>query len=265
MLKALIIGIILIVLVFGVGLLNVRKPGSHPSVFPSPTPQISSNLPILLTPQPDATLTGPLIIKGYVPKNWTFEGQFRLQLLDNRRNIILADRVPVEWDAKNQKEILYFVSSYNYRTTASSGFLVLQNDNPSGLPENSKRIEIPVKFAAPLPGTAYLFLYSPAEDQKLSENPACQTVLPEAVSIGLSKTPLKDTLNLLAKRMHPDFYVKSLNLKNGLLTIEFPEINGFTTGGSCAQGINTTEVLKTAQQYSEVKEVKIIPATIFQP
>ena len=244
-------------------LFNPLSPTLRPPLSPpSPTPTIMGVVPILLSPQPGETLVGPLVIKGYVPKSWVFEGQFQMKLLDNKRRLIVQGRVPVEWDGDNKKDPLYFVESYNYRTSAESGFLVLGNDNPSGLPENQKSYEIAVKFATPSPGTVYLFNLGSGDPEIDNQ---CQIVLPRAVNIGASQTPVKDTLNRLAKSMHTDFYVKSVNLKNGLLTIEFPPIPGFTTGGSCAQGLNFLKVTKTALQFPEVRQVRIIPDSIFQP
>lgn len=231
---------------------------------PSPADQPIS-APQLIFPSPGGTIVGPLVIRGYVPKSWTFEGQFRMQLLDSKRNIILDDRVPVEWDSENSKNTLYFVESYNFHTNAGSGFLILRNDNPSGLPENEKSTEIKVKFSPPPVNTVYLYQFDLEEDKRICDCTACQVTLPIPVTLGNTASPIKDTLNLLAGRMHPDFYVKSLNLKNGVLSVEFPHISGFTTGGSCAQMVNMLEVKKTALQFSEVKQVQILPRSMFQP
>jgi hypothetical protein len=262
-LKALIIGTLLVIIVVsGSYFMNLKTINQWPPAGnPSPTPQVSIVKPTLLTPQPDSTITGPLVIKGYVPKSWTFEGQFRMQLLDDKRQLIIEDRVPVERDSENQKETLYFIESYNFHTMAKSGFLVLADDNPSGLPENQKSTEIQIKFASPPTGTVYLFDQGSGNPEIDNE---CQIILPRAVDIGISKTPIKDTLNLLARHMHPDFYVKSLNLEDGILSIDFPDIPSFTTGGSCAQGINRLMVEKTALQFPEVKQIKL-SAGMFQP
>lgn len=247
-----------------------------PVTFDTPSPSI----PILMMPKPNETITGPLVIKGFVSKSWTFEGQFLVRLLDANRRTILQDRVPVEWDNENQKDTLYFVESYNYHTTAKSGFLVLENDNPSGLSENQKSFEIPVKFSPPPPGTVYLFFYHPEEDKKISDLVACQVHLPVTRYLGQSKTPIKDTIELLLKGptadeikagyasefpAHPDFYLKSLNLKNGVLTMEFPNVGGFTEGGSCAMGIRVGQITKTVLQFPEVKSFKYTPESLWQP
>ena len=131
--------------------------------------------------------------------------------------------------------------------------------------KKQKNIEILVNFSKPPPDTVYLFLYNPEEDKKICDCVACQVVLPEPVKIAHTETPIKDTLNLLAKKMHPDFYVKSLNLKDGVLALEFPFVSGISEGGSCQQGIYSLQVSKTALQFPEVKSVKFVPYSIFQP
>lgn len=232
------------------------------TVAPSSVPAYLN--PQLLTPKAGDTLVGPLVIKGYVPKSWTFEGQFRMQLLDSSRRIIIEDRVPVEWDSENRKETLYFVESYNYHTQAKSGFLILQNDNPSGLPENEKSVEVSVSFSQTSPGTAYVF-------DLLSENAPidsqCQVVLPRIVDIGTTKTPIRDTLNLIWMFQDPmsGLTIKSVNLKGSTLYVEIPEVPGTTSGGACQQGINRLMLEKTALQFPQVKQVKFIPDNLFQP
>ncbi len=244
---------------------SIREKPQSPENFTATSTEITADplsTPLLQTPRSGETVTGPLVIKGQVPKSWTFEGQFQMQLLDDRRHLILTDRVPVEWDNENNKLTLDFIESYNYQTQAKSGFLVLRNDNPSGLPENEKSFEIPIKFSSSDPGTIYLFQPGTGNSEIDSQ---CEAVLPQPANIGVTQTPIKDTLNLLARSMHPDFYVKSLNLVNGLLTIEFPVINTFTSGGSCAQRIHYLQVAKTALQFPQVEQIKIVPESIFQP
>ena len=250
--------------------------------FPTttPTPAYITSAPTLLSPQPGSTIIGPLVIKGYIPKSWTFEGQFRVKLLDDKKQLILQDRVPVEWDNENTKDTLYFVESYNYHTTAKSGFLILENDNPSGLPENQKSMETPINFATSPSGTVYLFYANIFEDSKICDCVACQVVLPVARRLGISQTPIRDTLELLLRGEitteekkagfssefpHPGFSVKSLNLKNGILTIEFIDLNGFSGGGSCRTGWLAAQITSTMKQFSDVKLVRYLPDSIFQP
>jgi spore germination protein GerM len=63
---------------------------------------------------------------------------------------------------------------------------------------------------------------------------------------------------------HPDFKLLNMNLKNGILTLEFPFIPSFTTGGSCRIMLMTDQITKTAKQFEEVKEVRFKPE-VFEP
>jgi hypothetical protein len=90
---------------------------------------------------------GPLVIKGTVESGWMFEGIMPVKLLDASRAEITSssakETVPGSWQSGKAVE---FSVELTFTTDATSGFLVFQNDNPSGLPENQKSFELPVKF-----------------------------------------------------------------------------------------------------------------------
>jgi len=63
-----------------------------------------------------------------------------------------------------------------------------------------------------------------------------------------------------------EFKLLKSNLdKNGNLTLEFTEVPGFTSGGSCRVGILTQEILKTVRQFPQVKKIELYPDSLFQP
>ena len=84
-----------------------------------------------------------------------------------------------------------------------------------------------------------------------------------------TNTPIKDAINTLIRsdifEKDDRFILKGINLKpDGTLILEFPWIGGFTTGGSCRIGILTSQIEKTALQFTEVKKVTFEPE-VFQP
>lgn len=99
--------------------------------------------------------------------------------------------------------------------------------------------------------------------------------------IPITNTPIQDTVKLLIEGKltveekaagfstefpHPDFELLGANLTDdGILTLDFPEVFGFTSGGSCRVGILNAEIEKTVKQFSQVKEVKYTNIGIFQP
>ena len=98
-------------------------------------------------PSSNSKVNSPLYVTGRVPAGWMFEGIVQVKLLDAGRNIIAQspgkEAHPGTWMDTEPDE---FKSTLTFTTSAKSGFLVVSADNPSGLPENDKSYEIPVKF-----------------------------------------------------------------------------------------------------------------------
>jgi hypothetical protein len=122
----------------------------------TPTPEIfEPTLTPLVKKDPitvEAGLLGlpvesPLVINGTVEAGWMFEGVFPVKLLDaNRKEIARAtakEVTPGSWQSGQPVE---FSATLTFTTQSTSGFLVFENDNPSGLPENSKKYEVQVRF-----------------------------------------------------------------------------------------------------------------------
>lgn len=119
-----------------------------------------------------------------------------------------------------------------------------------------------------------LFYYNSKNDMAANaNNPSCESqyVLPVERKIPVSETPIQDTVNQLIKGElsmlekaagfttefpRAGFELKGANLKNGVLTLDFPEIPGFTDGGSCRVNLLQAQIEKTAKQFPEVKQVE---------
>lgn len=117
-----------------------------PSTSPSPSP--SQGTPVKIKSFSLVSPTkGPLVIKGTVESGWMSEGSFLVKLLDASRQEIASasakETISGSWQSGKAVE---FSVSLTFTTESNSGFLVFRNDNPSGLPENAKSFEIPVKF-----------------------------------------------------------------------------------------------------------------------
>jgi len=126
-------------------------------------------------------------------------------------------------------------------------------------------------------------LYYPnsKEAEKVGDVCSRDSILPVTRNIPISKTPITDAIRLLIKGQitesekaqgfktefpHEGFELSDINLKpDGTLFLQFTEVPGFTGGGSCRIVILTSQIVKTAMQFSEVKAVKFLPEEIFQP
>lgn len=105
------------------------------------------NEPTIYSPLVNAKVVSPLTIKGAVPSEWMFEGVFPVKLVDSGRKLVIRgqgkETVPSSW---SEGKTVEFSATLTFVTAAKSGFIILENDNPSGLPENNKSFEIPINF-----------------------------------------------------------------------------------------------------------------------
>lgn len=107
---------------------------------------IVNNSEVIITrPQPDQLVSSPLDISGFAKGTWFFEANIPVKLLDAQSQVItaLGGQAQDDWMTEN---MVPFQATLNFTTIATSGYLVVSKDNPSGLPENEGSFQIPVKF-----------------------------------------------------------------------------------------------------------------------
>lgn len=148
------------------------------------------------------------------------------------------------------------------------------------LQDNSWKIDKII--CTPQAETVNLYYYNQQRDQELNEGQvACD---PDAVIRVERKIAsdnlIENTINLLLQGSltqeekeqgfttefpNEEFKLLESKLENGMLTLTFTEVPGFTSGGSCRVNILRAQIEKTAKQFPQVEEVMIKPETLFQP
>ncbi len=91
-------------------------------------------------------ISSPLKLTGELPGTWYFEAVIGVAVTDARGKVLVeaAGKATREWTTT---DYVPFEATLNFaKPTTPTGFVVIKNDNPSGLPENDKMIKIPVKF-----------------------------------------------------------------------------------------------------------------------
>ena len=96
-------------------------------------------------PKDNQEVSNPINITGKAVGNWYFEATFPIKLVDALGNVIAATtaRALGDWATTS---FVNFTASVEYNSASSSGpaLIILSNDNPSGNPDFSKSIYIPV-------------------------------------------------------------------------------------------------------------------------
>jgi len=114
------------------------------------TPPTTQSAEIILTaPQLGDTISSPLIITGQAPGTWFFEAVFPVTLTDEVGEIIAKGVASADGEWMTT-ELVPFTAELTFDTalvaSKANGFLILQKDNPSGLPENDASYEVAVTF-----------------------------------------------------------------------------------------------------------------------
>ena len=99
------------------------------------SPDKKKDLSILESPRPGQKISSPLIVRGRARGFWFFEASFPLSVLheDGR---VLASGIATAMEEWMTTEFVPFEAELTFSEPVSgSGFLILNKDNPSGLPE----------------------------------------------------------------------------------------------------------------------------------
>ncbi|MFZ2484494.1 MAG: Gmad2 immunoglobulin-like domain-containing protein, partial [Minisyncoccia bacterium] len=103
----------------------------------------------LIYPRPNQEIASPLVITGEARGYWFFEASFPVMLVDWDGRIIAQGIATAkdEWMTENfvpfEATLTFTVDPNVY---SKRGSLILQKDNPSGLPEHDDALEIPITY-----------------------------------------------------------------------------------------------------------------------
>jgi hypothetical protein len=228
------------------------------------------------SPRPNTQISSPIIIKGKAKGTWFFEGSFPIKLI-NDQGVVIGNAIATADGEWMTQDFVPFTASLTFSSSGTNkGKLILEKDNPSGLPENEDFLEVPVNFSSS--NEVSLYYYS----KKLDPNGDCtqEAIVPVKRSLNKTQTPIQDAIKMLIKGDLTSsekanglitefplegFDLKGANLKNGELTLEFIDPKMKTSGGSCRVSLLWSQIEKTAAQFPEVKSVDFIPKDLFQP
>lgn len=110
-----------------------------------------SDLIFVDQPQPNQAAESPLLISGRARGSWYFEASFPIKLYDSSGALLAESYAQANPPAGGDwmtEDYVPFKLSLAYKQPATrGGILVLEKDNPSGLPENAAEVRIPIIFS----------------------------------------------------------------------------------------------------------------------
>lgn len=97
-------------------------------------------------PLPNDVVASPLTVTGEARGNWYFEASFPVRLIDGDGNELAVVPAQAQGDWMTTDFVPFEVTLTFDRPSTPFGALILEKDNPSGLPENAAFITVPVRF-----------------------------------------------------------------------------------------------------------------------
>ncbi|MFA6392164.1 MAG: GerMN domain-containing protein [Patescibacteria group bacterium] len=214
-------------------------------------------------PVPDETVNSPLTVAGRAKGSWFFEAVFPVQIVDeNDKQIGYGNAEAIgDWQTENYVDFTALLTFT--KGSATAGFLVLQNANPSGIKSLEKELRIPIKFVASTISEIEIYLGKESEQSDCStvfavkrlidETPQIATAAVNQLLTGPTEAEENDDYNT---SISPSARLLSLNITDGKAYADFnQELQNI--GGSCRVQMVRAQIENTLKQFDSVQEVFI--------
>jgi len=98
------------------------------------------------SPRPNAEIKSPLKLTGKARGSWFFEATFQVKLYDQDGKLLGSTAAQAQGDWMSEDFVPLTAMLKFDPPSGNKGKLVLEKDNPSGLPENADSLYLPIKF-----------------------------------------------------------------------------------------------------------------------
>lgn len=214
------------------------------------------------------TISSPLSIKGEAQGTWYFEASFPVRITDGNGNEIGLSYATALSDWMTE-EFVEFESTINFTTpTTETGFLILEKDNPSGLPEHYDEIIIPIRFqdSEEKISIKVFFSNSILNPDAIDcgdvfainrEIPKTQAVARAAILELLSGLTEEEKNEGFFTSINEGVEIQSLEIEDGTAKIDLSPKLDEGVGGSCRVTAIRAQIEETLKQFPTVENVII--------
>lgn len=221
-------------------------------------------------PRPNETIQNPLEIRGEARGSWFFEASFPVKLFDENGNLLGTAIAQAQSDWMTENFVEFRATLGFQKSTAEKGTLVLEKDNPSGLPENADELRVPVKFREFGPSnettTVKVFFNNSNLDPEFSCNKVFPTDREIQKTVAVARAALEELLKGPTESekgqgfftsINSGVIIQKLTIEDGVAKVDFDEQLEFQVGGSCRVSAIRAEITETLKQFPTVSSVII--------
>jgi len=221
---------------------------------------------IVETPAPNDLISSPLTLEGKA-RTWYFEASFTIKLLDERGKEIAVTTAQAQGNWMTSEFVPFKAKLEFLADKDQNGTLVFMKDNPSGLPENDEKYEMPVRLKGSETMAVKVYF---GNEQKNPNAMDCRLVYPVERKIAKTTATGRAALEELLKGPTEDekaqgcytsintgVKIQKLSIVGGVAKVDFDKQLEFQVGGSCRVAAINSQIVTTLKQFSSVKEVII--------
>lgn len=225
-----------------------------------------NNNPVnVFSPLPGQIINGIVAITGQARGYWFFEASFPIKIIDDKNKELATCLATAQADWMTENFVPFTASLVMPATSASSGFIIFQKDNPSGLPANDASFSLPVKFIAEELMTVKVF-FGNLQDGGVDCNQVHETSRSIAKTKEVARAALEQLLlgptelekqQDLFTSINPGVKIQSLTITDGLAKVDFDKTLEEAVGGSCRVAAIRNQITQTLKQFPTIKNVLI--------
>lgn len=229
----------------------------------------------IYNPRPNQVVESPLLVKGQARGFWYFEASFPVKIYDDNGFLLGIKPAQALGEWMTEDFVPYEVSLSFARPSTLKGKLILEKDNPSGLPEHADELIVPIYFKeieeyseGKNPMASKIFL----SDSRFVNEPyfdCSRTIAVErqvAQTFGVARAALDALLRGATQAekdrgfistINPGVRIRKLTIENGVAKVDFDEQLEFQVGGSCQVAAIRAQITDTLKQFPAVSSVVI--------
>lgn len=224
----------------------------------------------ITSPRPNQIIESPFQITGEARGYWFFEASFPIKLYDGKGNLlgIAIAQAQDEWMTEG---FVPFRANLKFSFSATQkGNLVLEKDNPSGLPEKDDELRVPIVFKSVVSPEDLMKVQVYFNNNQMDPEFSCNKVFPVEREIIKTEAPARAALEELLKgageneesqgfftSINPGVKIQKLTIQDGTARVDFDEQLEFQVGGSCRVSAIRAQITQTLKQFPTVQNVII--------
>lgn len=233
----------------------------------------------ITSPRPNQLVFSPLEVTGEARGIWFFEASFPVKLYDANGKLLATAVAQAQGEWMTENFVPFKAEVVFSKPSTDTGLLVLEKDNPSGLPENADELRVPVKFGSSetsLMVKAYFgrkanetslpYFNNSEMDPEFSCNKVFSVERQIAKTQAVGRASLEQLFAGPSSEEKEDGFftsinegveIQSLTIESGSAKADFNSQLEFQVGGSCKVAAIRAQITETLKQFSSVTEVII--------